>query len=424
MLLKDKKILVGVTGSIAIYKALELIRLYIKAGAIVKVIMTEGAKKFINPITFEAVSQNKVLCQETETWDKNSDFNHIDIGKWSDIFVIAPASANTINRLSNGLGDNLLLQTALAYPRMKLIAPAANTNMLRNPITQASLKMLKLCNFEVIDTQSKELICKDFGDGAMAEPIDIFHATCREVLKEEYWINRKAVLSGGGTLEKIDDVRYISNFSSGKMAASLALALYYKGADVCLVSTRGHEDLPKGIHTISVQSSAEMYEYLVDSIRVAKKGVLTKTTLMDDSRPELIQKRAYLFMVAAVSDYVPQFTQEGKLKKEMLGTTWEMKLKQNMDILNSLDKEDLITIGFKAEMDAITAQDSAIKMLEKKNLDGVCLNILDDSSSFGSSENSIEMILDSINSHKFSGDKLDISMDILQRLAIEFKQYN
>ena len=143
MLLKDKKILVGVSGSIAIYKTLELIRLYIKAGAKVKVIMTSAAMKFINPITFEAISQNKVLFEDTENWDKSSDFNHIDIGKWSDIFVIAPASANTINALANGLGNNLLLQTALAYPRMKLIAPAANTNMIKNPIPQASLKMIK-----------------------------------------------------------------------------------------------------------------------------------------------------------------------------------------------------------------------------------------------------------------------------------------
>ena len=128
MLLKNKKILVGVTGSIAIYKTLDLIRLYIKAGAIVRVIMTDSAKKFINPITFEAISQNKVLSEDTENWDKSQDYNHIDIGKWSDIFVIAPASANTINAIANGLANNLLLQTALAYPRMKLIAPAATHN--------------------------------------------------------------------------------------------------------------------------------------------------------------------------------------------------------------------------------------------------------------------------------------------------------
>lgn len=419
MLLKNKNILVGVTGSIAIYKALDLIRLYVKAGAKVRVIMTDGAKKFINPITFEAISQNKVLDESSENWDKNQDYNHIDIGKWSDIFVIAPASANTINALANGLGNNLLLQTALAYPRMKLIAPAANTNMLKNPITQASLKMLKLCNYEIISSQTKELVCKDVGDGAMAEPNDIFDATCRELLKNEYWINRKVVLSGGGTLEKIDDVRYLSNFSSGKMASNLAKALYYKGADVCLVSTRGYENLPKDIHTIKVESSDEMYEYLVDSLRVAKKGVLTKPTLMDNSTPTLIMKKPFLFMVAAVSDYVPAFPQDGKLKKELIGTSWTLELKQNMDILKSLDKEGIITIGFKAEMDETTALNSATRMLENKNLDGVCLNILNEENSFGSENNNIELILKD-SSFEFKGTKLDVSLNILEKLEEKF----
>ncbi len=422
MLLKNKKILVGVTGSIAIYKALDLIRLYIKAGAQVRVIMTDGAKKFINPITFEAISQNKVLDESSENWDKSQDYNHIDIGKWSDIFVIAPASANTINALANGLGNNLLLQTALAYPRMKLIAPAANTNMLKNPITQASLKMLKLCNYEVISSQTKELVCKDVGDGAMAEPIDIFDATCKELLKDEYWINRKVVLSGGGTIEKIDEVRYLSNFSSGKMASSLAKALYYKGADVCLVSTRGYENLPKDIHIIKVESSDEMYEYLVDSIRVAKKGILTKPTLMDNSTPTLIMKKPFLFMVAAVSDYVPAFPQDGKLKKELIGTSWTLELKQNMDILKSLEKDGIVTIGFKAEMDETTALNSATRMLENKNLDGVCLNILNEENSFGSVNNNIELILKN-NSYEFKGAKLDISLEILEKLQNEFSLY-
>ncbi|MBP7783571.1 MAG: bifunctional phosphopantothenoylcysteine decarboxylase/phosphopantothenate--cysteine ligase CoaBC [Aliarcobacter sp.] len=422
MLLKNKKILVGVTGSIAIYKTLDLIRLYIKAGAIVRVIMTDSAKKFINPITFEAISQNKVLSEDTENWDKSQDYNHIDIGKWSDIFVIAPASANTINAIANGLANNLLLQTALAYPRMKLIAPAANTNMLKNPITQASLKMLKLCNYEIISSQTKELVCKDVGDGAMAEPVDIFDVTCKELLKDNYWINRKVVLSGGGTLEKIDDVRYISNFSSGKMASSLAKALYYKGADVCLVSTRGYENLPKDIHIIKVESSSEMYEYLVDSLRVAKKGILTKPTLMDSSTPTLILKKPFLFMVAAVSDYVPAFPQDGKLKKELIGTHWNLELKQNMDILKSLDKEGIVTIGFKAEIDETTALNSAIRMLENKNLDGVCLNILNEANTFGSDNNNIELILKD-NSYTFSGDKLDVSLNVLEKLKEEFNKH-
>ena len=422
MLLKNKKILVGVTGSIAIYKTLDLIRLYVKAGAIVRVIMTDGAKKFINPITFEAISQNRVLDESSENWDKTQDYNHIDIGKWSDIFVIAPASANTINALANGLGNNLLLQTALAYPRIKLIAPAANTNMLKNPITQASLKMLKLCNYEIISSQTKELVCKDVGDGAMAEPTEIFDATCKELLKDEYWINRRVVISGGGTVEKIDDVRYLSNFSSGKMASSLAKALYYKGADVCLVSTRGYENLPKDIHLIKVQSSNEMYEYLVDSIRVAKKGILTKPTLMDSSTPTLILKKPFLFMVAAVSDYVPAFPQDGKLKKELIGTSWNLELKQNMDILKSLPKEGIVSIGFKAEMDETTAMNSATRMLENKNLDGVCLNILNEENSFGSENNNIELILKN-SSYEFKGTKLEVSLNILEKLQEKFKLY-
>ena len=404
MLLKDKKILVAVTGSIAIYKTLELIRLYIKAGAKVKVIMTKSATKFITALTFEAISQNKVLIEENENWDKSQDYNHIDIGKWAEVFVIAPASANTINKFANGIADNLLTQTVLAFLGKKLIAPAANTNMLKNPITQQSLKNLELANFQIVSSVVKELACKDVGDGAMAEVEDIFYATARELLKEEYWIERSVVLSGGGTIEKIDDVRYISNFSSGKMASSLALALYLKGANVSLTSTRGYENLPKDITIHKVQSSCDMYESLVDSIRVAKKE----------------QKKPFFFMVAAVSDYLPAIEQKGKLKKDSLGSSWKLELKQNMDILNSLDKKDIVSVGFKAEMDETVALQNAQNMLENKKLDAVCLNILNDENSFGSDTNSIELILKE-NSYNFNGDKLDISTSILNILKDEFK---
>ena len=182
------------------------------------------------------------------------------------------------------------------------------------------------------------------------------------------------------------------------------------------------QSLPKGIHLIKVDGSNEMYEYLVDSIRVAKKGVLTKPTLMDDSRPELILKRPFLFMVAAVSDYVPSFPQEGKLKKELIGTSWSLELKQNMDILKSLDKNGIVSIGFKAEMDETTALNSATRMLENKNLDGVCLNILNEQNSFGSDNNNIELILKN-SSYEFKGSKLDISLEILEKLEEEFRIY-
>ncbi len=401
MILKDKKILIGVTGSIAIYKTLDLIRLFIKSGAVVRVLMSESAKKFINPITFEAISQNKVLDENSENWDKNSDYNHIDIAKWADILVIAPASANTINKISCGIADNLLLQTVLACKKKIIIAPAANTNMIENLITIQSINNLKNLGFEVLQTQTKELVCKDVGNGAMLEPIDIFHKTCKELLKTSYWENRRVVLSGGGTVEKIDDVRYISNFSSGKMASSLATALYYLGADVSLVTTRGYENIPKDIDLQIVDSSQTMFLALQD--KLALKSL----------------KKSFLFMVAAISDYIPKESLKGKLKKEQLGETWSLKLSKNIDILATLNKSEIYSIGFKAEMDKKEAKSNAQNMLKNKNLDAVCLNILDENNSFGSQNNNIELILKD-RSFDFSGNKLNISLEILNRFEKEF----
>jgi len=273
-LLKDKKILLGVTGSIAVYKSLELTRLFVKAGAEVKIVMSEAAKKFVTPLTFETLTSNKVLDDTNESWV--DEHNHIKASEWADLMVIAPATANTIGKLANAIADNMLLQCALAYPKVKILAPSANTNMLQNPMTQANLKMLGIANYEIVDTQTKELACKTTGDGAMAEPINIFWQSARELLKDEFWADRRVIVTGGGTIEKIDDVRYISNYSSGKMASSLATALYCKGADVNLIATRFDTDLPSNVYTLDVQDSAEMMDYLVDSVRVAKKGKLSK----------------------------------------------------------------------------------------------------------------------------------------------------
>ncbi|MBT3280812.1 MAG: bifunctional phosphopantothenoylcysteine decarboxylase/phosphopantothenate--cysteine ligase CoaBC [Campylobacteraceae bacterium] len=421
-LLENKNILVAVTGSIAVYKTLELIRLYKKAGANVKVIMTSSSKKFISPLTFETISQNTILDDTNEDWSTDTINNHIAIGKWANLFVLAPATANTINKLSNGIADNILLQVALAYPGIKLLCPAANTNMMHNPLTKASLKMLKLCNFKMIDTTTKELACKDIGDGAMAEVENIFHTSCQELLQDKYWKDRKVVLNGGGTIEKIDDIRYLSNFSSGKMANSLATALYYKGADVCLVTTKHTENIPSEIHTIKVQSATEMLDFVNDAISIAKKGKLSSATLMDNSNIELIRKTPFFFGVAAVSDYTPKFPQNGKIKKDDIGDNWELSLKKNTDILSSIKKDEIITIGFKAEMDKSKAKENAQNMLVSKNIDAVCLNILDDKNNFGSDKNSIELFTQ--NSTKTNSwnnlDKLTLSLNILNQLAQEF----
>ena len=410
-LLQDKKILLGVTGSIAIYKSLELIRLLTKAGANVKVVMSEAAKKFVTPLTFETLCGNKVLDEQSESW--TDDHNHIKTTQWADLFVIAPASANTIAKLANAIADNMLLQCALAYPNKKIIAPSANTNMLNNPITQGNLKMLAIANYEIISTQTKELACKTIGDGAMAEPLEIFWHIAKELLKESFWEDRRVIVTGGGTIEKIDDVRYISNFSSGKMASALATALFCKGADVNLIATRFDTDLPQAMHKIDVASTEEMLEFVTDSVRIAKKGKLSKASLITDKPIELIQKEPYLFMAAAVSDYVPAFAQSGKLKKEMLGESWKLELKKNVDILKSIDKNGIKVIGFKAEMDKEKAKENALAQLTNKGVDAVCLNILNDEKSFGTDDNAIEFITHNGSTLLPKADKLSLSFEIL-----------
>lgn len=411
-LLKDKKILLGVTGSIAAYKSLELVRLLNKAGAHVKVVMSEAAKKFVTPLSFEALCSNKVLDDTNEDW--SNDRNHIKAGEWADLFVIAPATANTIAKLANAVADNILLQCALACPRLKILAPSANTNMIENPITKANLKMLGIANYEIIDTQTKELACKSIGNGAMAEPLEVFWHCARALLQDEFWQNRRVIVTGGSTVEKIDDVRYISNFSSGKMASALATALYCKGADVNLISSRFDQDIPLDLYTIDVDSTEEMAEYLRDSVRIAKKGKLSKASLMSEEPIRLIQKKPYLFMAAAVSDYIPVYAQRGKLKKEALGDEWEIKLKKNTDILRSIDKDGIVTIGFKAEMDEKEALSNALKMIETKGVDAVCLNVLKDSGSFGTDTNRIDFILKDKKERLPLSDKLTLSFDILR----------
>ncbi len=399
-LLLGKKILLGITGSIAAYKSLELLRLFIKAGAEVRVVMSPSAKKFVQPLSFEALSRNRVLDDTNESWA--DDFNHIKITQWADFMVIAPTSANTIAKLSNGIADTILTQCALAYPGKKLLAPSANTNMIHNPIIQASIKNLALANYEMTGTQTKELACQVVGDGAMAEPLEIFWHSTRLLLQNAFWNDRRVIVTGGGTIEKLDDVRYISNFSSGKMASALAAALYVRGADVKLIATRSEDNMPSSICTVKVESSNEMNEQLSNSIHIAKqKSPCTP----------------YLFMAAAVSDYIPTNPQSGKLKKESLGSEWTISMKQNIDLIASCDKKGIKTVAFKAETDTSVAHDNAKKLLEKKGVDAVCLNIISESNPFGGETNLIEFITaDSIQTLS-TDDKLSIALKLVDQAS-------
>ena len=409
--LTNKSVLLGVTGSISAYKACDLARLFIKAGASVHVVMTASAERFVSALTFEALTRNPVLTDRSESWA--SDLNHIEIGKKCDVFVVAPATANTINKMSKGIADNILTQTALAFNKTLLIAPAANTNMIEHHYTVGSLKMLGVNEVRIIKPQSKVLACGDEGNGALAEPSAIFHEVAKALLEEEFWTDRKIVITGGGTREKIDEVRYISNFSSGKMANALATALYLKGADVCLITTMGHAHIPKEIYTIDVESAEEMLEYTVDAVRVSKKGKMSKATMNSSDPIHLIQKRPYLFMAAAVADYTPKFPQVGKMKKSDLGDEWNIQMKQTADILTEVNKLGLTTVGFKAEMDEEKGFSNAKSLIENKNVDGVCYNLLKDSKSFGTTEHSITFISPENSTELGTGSKLDLSFKIL-----------
>jgi len=356
--LDKKKILIGVTGSIAIYKTCELIRKFVKNGFDVKAVMTKAAAKFISPLTFETLTRNKVLIEENEDW--SSDLNHIDYAQWADIYIVAPATANTLNKAFNGIADNLLLQTYLACKSPVLFAPAANTNMYLHPTTSKSIKELNC-----IEANSGLLACGDEGIGKMAEPEEIYLRALRELYKENFWKDKKVTVTAGGSIEKIDDVRYVSNFSTGKMGEALAKAFYIKGADVTLVSSKEH-NLTKEIKQIKVQSAEDFYNEILNS------------------SPQ------YLIMAAAIADYKPHYT-PGKLKKSKIGKTFSLEMQKNIDILEALKEEKFKKIGFKAERDEKNALKYAKETLIKKNLDAVCLNLLT-KNDFGSDNNEIIFI--------------------------------
>ncbi|MDR2791114.1 MAG: bifunctional phosphopantothenoylcysteine decarboxylase/phosphopantothenate--cysteine ligase CoaBC [Campylobacteraceae bacterium] len=391
--LENKNILLGVTGSIAAYKALELLRLFTKAGANVRVILSEDAKRFIAPLSFEALSKNRVLHSVTESWE--DDGNHIFINKWADIFVIAPATANTINKLSAGIADNLLTSTALAFTKPILIAPAANTAMFLHQSTQNSLLNLKRYGYKICSVQNKLLACEDKGEGALAEVKNIFFETARVLLMCPFWQDKSVIVTGGGTVEKIDDVRFVSNFSSGKMAESLSTALFLKGAEVLYIhSNAPHEaDLP--IKRVFAKSAEEMQKAL--------KNALSN------------EKYAFLFMIAAVSDYRVKNPIAGKLKKEFLGENFTLELVKNSDILLGLNKKEMKIIGFKAELDAKNALNNAENMLKEKKLDAVCLNIINSDNPFGGDTNEVTFIAKNGAAELPQKSKLEISFDILKK---------
>lgn len=363
-MLKNKKILLAVCGSIAFYKAFEILSLLKKQGADVYVALSDGALEFCSVSGFEALSEHKILSSQTQNWQDG--VNHIAYSKM-DLVLIAPASVNTINKLTAGICDNVFMQTLIAASHVPLVvAPAANNNMIEHFATQNSLEILKKNGVLVVEPVLKTLACGDVGKGGLASPELIVEAAIKR-LSRPLFAGKKVVITGGATTEKIDDVRAITNFSSGKMARALARAFYYAGAEVKLLAS--FETANEPFECLKFSSSSELLELCKSECEGAN----------------------LLVMCAAVSDFVPTKT-HGKIKKEDVGGSLNLSLNKNVDILQSLKEFKCKKIGFKLEISSESALKSARSMLEKKALDAVCLNILGEQNGFASEQNEVNFI--------------------------------
>ncbi len=350
MLLKNKNILVGVSGSIASYKACELVRHLQKKGANVRVIMTPSAREFVGELTFKALTNYEVLYD----WRAGkTGLEHIYLARWADSFVIAPASANTMAKIRIGITDNFLTTLALAYDKPIVIAPAMNTKMLENKPTQENIKVLKERGHIFVDPCDGELACGEEGPGKLAE-IEQIESVILYSLLEKPLKDKKVLITAGGTREHFDPIRYISNASSGQMGYALAKIAYSLGGDVTLVSALTCLEKPYGVNLINVISADEMYQKVKD----------------------LAKDSDIVIMNAAVADFKPKSYSSQKLKKSKENPIVE--LEPNPDILKFLGKnkeENQILIGFAAESEDLI--ENAKDKLKRKNLDVIVANKLD-----------------------------------------------
>ncbi|OOC22894.1 phosphopantothenate synthase [Helicobacter pylori] len=405
-LLENKRVLLLVSGSIAAYKSLELTRLLFKSGASIQVVMSEGAKKFIKPLSFEALSHHKVLHDRNEKWYYNHQnklhHNHIACAASADLLIFAPLSANSLSKIAHALADNTISATFLACASPKILAPSMNTNMLNSPITQSNLKRLKDSNHIILDTQNALLACDTKGDGAMAEPLEILFKATQTLLKDAYFESREVIVMGGASIEKIDSVRVISNLSSGIQASALALALYFKGAKVTLIASSFPTPLPKEIASVLVSDTASYENALNNAAKNLQKHAL----------------KPLLFNLAAISDYLPKTSFNHKLKKSELGETLNVECVQNKDLLASVNPNQFVKIGFKAEDDQQNAIKNAQNLLKPSQDNGkdcsvVALNLIKDSRPFGSLDNELWLFSHKKTQKIPSMNKLEASFKIL-----------
>lgn len=347
-MMTGKVIVLGVTGGIAAYKAAELVRLFVKAGAEVYVLMTESAQQFVTPLTFQTLSRNPV---HTELFSliEEQEIGHISLADRADLVVIAPATANIIGKIANGIADDLLTTTVMATKSPVLIAPAMNSNMYRNPLYRLNEDRLRAHGYLFVDPVKGMLACGWEGEGKLQDP-SIIYQEALSALTQKDLQGERLLVTAGPTREELDPVRYLSNHSSGKMGYAIARAAYRRGAEVVLVTGPVCLEPPCGVKTLKVVSASQMRE-------VALREFATSTIIVK---------------AAAVADYRPEIRSESKIKKK--GASLNLALTQNSDILAEMGKikEGRILVGFAAETAAL--QKNSAKKLREKNLDLIIAN--------------------------------------------------
>lgn len=370
-MLKGKTVVLAVTGSIAAYKIASLASALKKMQADVHVLMTKNAENFINPITFETLTGNKCLI---DTFDRNFQYSveHVSLAKLADVVMIAPASANVIGKIANGIADDMLTTTVMACRCKKIVVPAMNTNMYVNPIVQDNLEKLRRFGYEVVDPASGYLACGDTGQGKMPEPEMLLEYILKEIQYEKDLAGKKVLVTAGPTQEAIDPVRYITNHSSGKMGYALAKVCMRRGAEVTLVTGPTQIKAPEFVHVIPVTTAKEMFEAVI--AHAGDQDIIIKA--------------------AAVADYRPKYVSDEKVKKkdgEMF-----IDMERTDDILRYLGehkKEGQFLCGFSMETENML--ENSRKKLYKKHLDMVAANnVKVEGAGFGGNTNVVTIITD------------------------------
>lgn len=395
-MLKGKKIILGITGSIAAYKACYIIRGLVKRGAEVQVVITPAGKEFITPITLSALTSKPVIseffAQRDGTWN-----SHVDLGLWADAMLIAPATASTIAKMANGVADNMLITTYLSAKAPVFVAPAMDLDMYAHPATQKNLEILRSYGNHIIEPATGELASHLVGKGRMEEPEQIIQVLDEYFAATDELCGKKIMITAGPTYEKIDPVRFIGNYSSGKMGFALAEECARRGADVTLITGPVElETQHSRITRINVESAGEMYEAAVNAFDEADAGILC----------------------AAVADYTPETVSDNKIKREK-EEILTLHLRATRDIaasLGAMKRDNQRLVGFALE--TTNEQQNAQDKLKRKNLDFIVLNSLNDKGAgFRHDTNKISIIDRESRTDYPLKTKTEVAQDIITRLV-------